>query len=131
MRPNVYPFIPKAQEQSSSRMIPAGATRQANLAGVEPWEKSVQSYVADELKNGGPAHRRMEAKAVQFGAQARRGWLVCARHALQAQHLLPRSWPQFLGERKGKGKGVGEGSNLWRGREREGSNLLLRVVGIC
>ena len=43
---------------------------------------------------GAPAHRRMEAKAVEFGAQVRRGWFVWARHALQAQHLLPRSWPE-------------------------------------
>ena len=40
---------------------------------------------------GAAAHRRMWVKAVEVGAPARRGWFVCARHALQAQHLLPRS----------------------------------------
>jgi len=36
---------------------------------------------------GAPEHRRIEAKAVRVGAQARRAWLVCARHALQAQSI--------------------------------------------
>jgi len=36
---------------------------------------------------GAPAHCRIEAKAVRVGAQARRAWLVCARHALQAQSI--------------------------------------------
>ena len=36
---------------------------------------------------GAPEHRRIEAKAVRVGAQARRAWLVCARRALQAQSI--------------------------------------------
>ena len=43
---------------------------------------------------GALAHRSMEAKAVRVGTQLRGGWPVCARHALQTQHFLPRPWPE-------------------------------------
>ena len=43
---------------------------------------------------GAPAHCRMKSEAVEFGTQARGGWPVCARQALQAQHLLSRSSPE-------------------------------------
>ena len=36
----------------------------------------------------------MKSEAVEFGTQARLGGFVCARQALQAQHLLSRSSPE-------------------------------------
>jgi hypothetical protein len=36
----------------------------------------------------------MKREAVEFGTQARLGGFVCARQALQAQHLLACPWPK-------------------------------------
>ena len=40
------------------------------------------------------AHSAMQAEAVRFGAQGRRGFLVPAGHGSQAQHLLSGARPQ-------------------------------------
>src|SRR5919106_5428046 len=76
---------------------------QHDLAGavtLEPFigDRRAGDIAAQVLKLlaliGAPAHRRMQAKAVRVDTQFLGGRPGCARQALQAQHLLPSSWPE-------------------------------------